>query len=227
MKRSTSILKCGVILLLAAAAGMGCPGSDVPTKPSTTVDPNAPPPPTPEELARQAITELGLDQPLPPPGSRLIGSVRSTMLSQFAQKHTQLSATPEGQIALKQVQAALEQKIDAYNSGGYWEYVIAYAEAYKTFQPDSRKYLQAVEKAQIELRKPVVTVHGLPAVDGYQVALLKIYVPLDSKTYDERLSVGEDAHGVKFLEVFGNGRGIRWEFMETGQRFIAYLPSAK
>lgn len=227
MKRRAVILKYAIVVMLAVTAGVGCPGDDGPTKPSTTVDPNAPPPPTPEELARQAITDLGLDQPLPPPGSRLLTSVRSTTLSQFTQKHTQLSATPEGQVALKRVQTALEEKIDAYNSGGYWEYVITYADAYKIFQPTSRKYTQAVEKAQIELRKPRVTVHGLPAVEGHQVALLKIYVPLTSQTHDERLSVGEDAHGVKFVEVFGNGRGIRWEFMETGERFVAYLPSAR
>lgn len=227
MKRSTLFLKCTAMAIVAALAIVGCPGSNEPRKPTTAVDPNAPPPPTPEELARQTITELGLDQPLPPPGSRLSASVRATTLTQFRAKHTQLSATPEGQIALKTIQETLEKKIDAYQQGGYWEYVITYADAYAIFQPESRKYLQAKEKAEVELRKPRVTVHGLPSVDGHQIALLKIYVPLSSQTYDERLSVGEDAHGVRFIEVFGNSRGIRWEFMETGERFVAYLPSAK
>lgn len=227
MRRSTLFLKCSAMAIVAALAMTGCPGERDPRKPSTAVDPNAPPPPTPEELARQTITELGLDQPLPPPGARLAASVRATTLSQFRAKHTELSATPEGQAALKTVQAELEKKIDAYQQGNYWEYVITYADAYAIFQPESRKYLQAKEKAEIELRKPRVTVHGLPAVDGHQVALLQIYVPLSSQTFNERLSVGEDVHGVKFVEVFGNSRGIRWEFMETGERFVAYLPSAK
>lgn len=226
MNRSTVVLKCALVVMVAALAAVGC-SDDQPTRPSNTVDPNAPPPPTPEELARQAITELGLDQPLPPPGSRLPASVRATTLSQYKAKHAQLSATPEGQIALKAIQSSLEDKIDAYQKGEFWEYVLTYVDAYKVFQPTTRKYEQAVERAQIELRKPRVTVHGLPAVSGHQVALLKIYVPLTSQTYDERLSVGEDAHGVRFVEVFGNGRGIRWEFMETGERFVAYLPSAK
>ncbi len=225
MIRSTA-WKYAAVMVMAALAVVGC-NKDEPTRPSTTVDPNAPPPPTPEELARQAITELGLDQPLPPPGSRLVSSVRATTLSQFKARYTQLNATPEGQIALKTVQKSLEDKIEAYNKGEFWEYVITYADAYKIFQPQSRKFEQMVEKAQTELRKPRVTVHGLPSVAGHQVALLKIYVPLTSETFDERLSVGEDAHGVKFVGVFGNGRGIRWEFMETGERFVAYLPSAK
>ena len=57
--------------------------------------------------------------------------------------------------------------------------------------------------------------------------MLSIYVPLTSETFKETLSVGEEAHGIKFLGVFGENRGVRLEYLETGERYTALLNSAR
>ncbi len=226
MYRSFSVGSCVIAMMFAAILLAGC-GPDEPTKPTVTVDPNAPPPPTPEEIAKRVITELGLDQPLPAPGSRMLGTTRETTLNLFRQQNAELSKTPEGQIALKQVQKVLEDKIAALENGKFWEFVVTYVDAFAIFQPGSKKYEQLKERALVELRKPRVTVKGLPEVDGQKVALLNIYVPLTSESFTERLSVGEEMHGIKFLGVFGKDRGVRLEYLETGERYVAYLPSQK
>ncbi len=213
------------LALIAISLG-GCSGSDEPTKPKAgVVDPNAPPPPTPEQISKRVITELGLDQPLPPPGSRLNSATRGTTLEMFKRQHTELSKTPEGQAALKMIQKVLEDRIAAYEAGEFWEHILTYTDAFAIFQPTSKKYERVKEKAMRELRRPRVTVKGLPEVEGHKMAFLNIYIPLTSETFNERLSIGEEAHGIKVLGVFGNDRGVRLEFLETGERYIAYLKS--
>ena len=205
----------------------GCGGKEDPKKPKTAVDPNAPPPPTPEELAKNAIAELALDQPLPLPGARMTPAVRDSTLSAFRKKYSDLSRTPEGKIALDQVQKVLEDRIAAYENGRFWEHSLTYIDAYLMFQPKSKKYDQLKEKALTELRKPRVTLKGLPEVSGEKVAQVLIYIPLTSETFTERMSAGEEMHGVKYLGVFGKDRGARMEYLETGERFVAFLPSQK
>jgi len=226
MSRMMSIALCAVAVCAATASLPGC-GSSEPAKPSKTVDPNAPPPPTPEEIAKRTITELGLDLPLPLQGTRVSSSVRGTTIQMFKQQHATLSQTPEGQAALKQVQKVLEDRIAAYEQAKFWEHVLTYTDAYAVFQPESKKYEQLREKAMVEMRRPRVTVKGLPEVDGQKIAMLSIYIPLTSENFEERMSIGEEVHGIKFLGVFGKDRGVRLEYLETGERYVAYLPSQK
>lgn len=226
MTRFAGILGCLFWSALFVTFSGGC-GPSEPVTPAPVVDPNAPPPPTPEQISKRVITELGLDQPLPPPGSRLLGTTRGTVLGMFTQQQATLSTSPEGQAALKIIQKVLEDRISAYERSEFWEHVVTYVDAYKILQPDSRKYVQLQEKAMRELRRPRVTVKGLPEFEGHKMALLNIYIPLTSESYDERLSVGDEIHGIKFVGVFGNDRGVRLEFLETGERYIAYLNSQK
>jgi len=227
MYRTFRIFSIAFATLFAAGLLGGCGGSEAPKKPTTTIDPKAPPPPTPEEIAKRVVTELGLDQPLPQPGARMLAAARGSTLDLFRQKNAELSKTPEGQLALKQVQKVLEDKISAYENGKYWEQVVTYVDAFAVFQPTSKKYERLQQKALVELRKPRVTVKGLPEVNGHKVAMLNIYIPLTSENFNERLSVGEEMHGVKFLGVFGKDRGVRLEYLETGERYVAYLNSQK
>ena len=99
-------------------------------------------------------------------------------------------------------------------------------DAHLIFKPGSGKFNHTRDKAILELRKPRVTVRGLPEFDGRKVAMISIYLPLTSQTYFERMAIGEEMHGVRLLSVFGEDRGVRMEYLETGERFVAYLPAA-
>lgn len=222
-------LHYAALVLVAIVFGIlpGCGGGSEPAQPSQTGDAAAPPPPTPEEIARRVITDLELDAPLPARGARLPASVRATMLSQFDQQKATLSKTPEGQAALEIVKQKTEDRIEALCNAQLWEHVVAYTDAYARLDPDAKKFDEMRAKAEVELRKPRVKVTGLPQVNGHQVAMLSIYIPLTSETHKETLSVGEEMHGVKFLGVFGENRGVRLEYIETGERYTALLDSAK
>ncbi len=226
MYRTLSIIFCALAGIAAAGLLAGC-GPSEPAKSKEVVDPDAPPPLTPEQIATRAITDLGLDQPLPPPGAPMMGNTRATTLAQFTQQHMILSNTLEGQIALKQVQKVLEDRISAFENGGYWEHVVTYTDAFAIFHPGSKKYERLQQKALVELRKPKVTLKGLPEVNGQKIAFLNIYIPLSNENFDERLSQGEEMHGIKFLGVFGRDRDARLEYTETSERFVAYLKSQK
>ena len=215
------------VVMIAVVAVAGCGGSSEPAQPTPTGDAAAPPPPTPEELARRAITDLQLDAPLPPRGVRVPASVRATTLSQFDQQKATLSKTPEGQAALDIVKKKLDDRIRAIYGAEMWEHVMLYTDAYARLDPQISKYDEMRNKASIELRKPRVAVKGLPQVGGHQVAMLSIYIPMTSQTFEERLSVGEEMHGIKFLNVYGENRGITYEYLETGEKYVALLERAK
>lgn len=218
-------LAVAAICLMAGVSG--CGGTGEPAQPKPVGEAGAPPPPTPEELARRAIKDLELDQPLPAAGSRLPGSVRSSILTQFEQQQSNLSKTPEGQAALEIIKKKTEERVRALYSSQMWEHVIVYSDAYAKLDPQSKKFDEMRQKSEVELRKPRVTVRGLPQKDGMQFAMLSIYIPMTSQTYTEDLRVGEEMHGIKFLEVFGDNKGVRLEYLETGERFVVLLPSAK
>lgn len=217
-----------VASMIVAVSIPGCGGgSSEPVKPNPAGDAAAPPPPTPEEVARRVITDLQLDAPLPPKGTRLPASVRATVLGQFDQQKANLSKTPEGQAALEIVKRRLDDRIRALNDAEMWEYVMLYTDAYARLDPQIAKYEDMRAKAMIELRKPRVTVQGLPEVAGHKVAILSIYIPISSETFQETLSVGEEIHGIKFVSVYGDNRGITYEYLETGERYVQLLDRAK
>ena len=60
------------------------------------VDPELPPPPTPQEVAQSIITEVNLDMPVPTPGQRFPIQVRNEMID------------------------ALQSKKNIHNAGRHW-----------------------------------------------------------------------------------------------------------
>lgn len=185
-----------------------------------------PPPPTPEEIAQKIIVDAQLNAPMPVRGSSLPPSLRQTVLDLLRREKRRLQGTEDGDRALAIVARKVDQRVRLYEREELWEHVLTLCDAHLIFKPNSRKFSHTRDKALLELRKPRVTVHGLPEFDGRKVAILTFYLPLTSQTYSEQMAIGEEMHGVRFLSVFGEDRGVRLEYLETGERFIAYLPRA-
>jgi hypothetical protein len=209
------------------AIAPGCGGSPEPAQPEETGEAGVPPPPTPEEIAKRVARELELDAPLPAAGARLPTSVRATIISQYDEQNAALSKTPEGKAALEIIKQKTDDRIDALYSAGMWEHVLVYTDGYYKLDPKATQYDDMRKKAEVELRRPRVTVQGLPQVNGHQIAILAFYIPLTSETYKEQMRVGEEMHGIKFIEVFGDYKGVRLEYLETGDRFVSLLRRAK
>lgn len=202
----------------------GC--NSEPTPPPKPVDPNAPIV-TPQDIAAGVIQDAQLSGPLPRPGSKMPVSVRRNVLDLLRREKVSLAGTPEGDVAIDIIKKRIDERVRAFERAELWEHVLTYSDAHVIFSPNSKKFNRARETALTELRKPRVTVTGLPEFDGHKLAMLNIYIPMTSKKYREQLAIGEEKHGIRVLDVYGDDLGVRLEYLETGERFIAYLPGAK
>ena len=212
--------------LLLCSLFAGCSDSAPGARPDLP-DPNAPPPPTPEEIASQIIADAQLDAPVPSKGSSLPPAVRQNILDLLRRANMNYSGTEDGKRALAIVSRKIDERVNTYERAQLWEHVLTYTDAHLIFNKGSKRFNHIRDRAIVELQKPRVTVRGLPEADGQQIAMLSIYMPMTSETYFERLAIGEEMHGIKVLNVFGEDRGVRLEYLKTGERYIAYLPAAE
>lgn len=226
---TASIRKFALLVALSLIVSLtGCEEQEARQKPDRPdVDVDAPPPPTPEEVAQQIITAAQLNAQMPRRGSSLPPAVRQTILDSLRRERNRLKGTEEGDRALAIVEAKVDERVRQYERAELWEHVITMTDAHLIFNPGSVKFNHIRDKALVELRKPRVTVTGIPEFEGRKIAMLRIYLPLTSQTFSEKMAIGEEMHGLRFLSVFGKDRGVRLEYLETGERFIAYLPTAK
>ena len=213
----------GWIPVLALVLLAGC---ESPTPRERPEAPEEPPPPTPEELAMALMADMQLDGPLPRPGSSLTPAVRQNILDVLKQKKVELAVTVEGKRALAIVQHRLNERVRDFERAELWEHVLAYTDAHLILDPESTKFDHTRENALVELRKPRVTLSGLPEFEGRKIAFLTFYLPMTSESHKERMAIGEVMYGIRLLGIFGRDRGVRLEYLETGERFVAYLPAA-
>ena len=212
-------------VLLVMLSLSGCEQQAAREKPQRP-DIEEPLPPSPEEIAQQIITDAQLNAPIPARGSSLPPSVRRTILDLLRRENNRLKGTKDGDRTLAIVQRKVDERVRQYERAELWEHVLTMTDAHQIFKPGSGKFNHTRDKALLELRKPRVTVRGLPEFDGRKVAMLSIYLPMTSQTFFERMGIGEEMHGVRLLSVFGDDRGVRMEYLETGERFVVYLPAA-
>lgn len=212
-------------LVVATLSLSGCESKSDRERPERP-DIEAPPPPSPEEIAKRIVEEAQLNAPIPKRGSSLPPSVRQTILDLLRRENNRLKGTEDGDRALAIVARRVDDRVREFERAELWEHVLTMTDAHLIFKPGSSKFNHTRDKAVLELRKPRVTVHGLPEFDGRKVAMLSIYLPMTSETFSERMSIGEEMHGVRLLGVFGEDRGVRMEYLETGERFVAYIPAA-
>lgn len=210
-----------VFALCLFVALVGC----TPEPEPEPVDPNLPPPPTAQDIAQAIITEVGLDMPLPAPGQRFAGPMRSQMVNALQVKRDVNNADPVGKEALGHVKSRIDKRIREFSDVGAWQYVMVFIDLHKILAPDSTKYASLQEDAYIQLKKPKVTLTGMHSQNGRRVIAMIFYIPATDKTHKElRLAIGDEIHGLKLLNVFGNNRGVTIEYLETGERFVSYLP---
>lgn len=228
MRRVSSRFLIGISLLLAIQLSGCYPEEDRaprPQRPGIGED-GMPLPPTPEQVAAKIIADAQLDAPMPARGATLPPAVRQNILDLLRREHARLNGTEEGKRALAIVSRKIDERVRAYERAELWEHTITFIRAHTIFNANSGKFNHVLDKALLELRKPRVTVRGLPEFDGRTVAFLSIYLPETSETFFEKMGIGEEMHGIRLVSIFGVDRGVRLEYLETGERFVVYLPAA-
>ena len=206
------------MIVLVFLAGCGEPEVVEP------VDPELPPPPTPQEVAQSIITEVNLDMPIPPAGQRFPIQARNEMIDALQAKKNIHNADVTGKEALEHVRGRIDKRIREFSGANAWQHVMVFIELHEVLSPDSTKYASLRDDAIIQLKKPQLKLHGLPVLDGRQVIVMTFYIPATDETHKEWLSIGDQIYGMKLVDVFGNNRGVTMEYLETGERFVSYLP---
>ncbi len=206
------------IALILSIMFIGCSGE---TEPAVPDAPPPPPPPTPQEMADGIIRSTNLDAPPPPAGSKFPQAEADKVKNIFKQKKAELSATEDGQRALTMVSLRVNQKIRVYEQSQLWEHVLVFSELHTILNPGSKKYLDLQRRAVAELQRPVVSVKGFVSDgnSGQKIAFLDLYLPLQGETISDRMRLGEEKYGIKFVEVIGRDQGILFEYMVTGDTF--------
>lgn len=214
-----------LLLVVVCLAIAGC--SEPP--PPEPEEPPPPPPPTPEEIADKIIADLGLNEPLPAPGSRMNQQASDKFKKLVQQSKTQHSATPEGKRALQIVSQKLDQRIRALENTGLWEHALTHIQGHKILNPGSSKWDATQELAMAEMRKPRVEVIGFlyDGTTGQNMAILEFYLPIRKETHEHRVRVGEEFYGLKLERIIGNNQGVTLEYQETGQSFDVLTKSAR
>ena len=213
------------IFLLVCSSGfiIGCTREEPPPPPPT---PELPPPPTPQEIAQGIIDSAQLDMPLPPKDAQFPKAVEKNLMRILSDEKNEHSLTESGKEALQHVIGRVDRRIMDFADAEAWSYVVTYLAAREVLDENNDQYLALRDQAIKELQKPTITVKGLPEIKQTQYAVLNFHIPLtDEKFENLRLRLGDVAHGVKVISIFGKKRGVTLEYLETGEQYVAYLPS--
>jgi hypothetical protein len=197
---------------------VGCSGE---SEPALTDAPPPPPPPTPQEMATEIVKSINLDAPPPPPGSKFPPAEADKIKNVIKQKKTALSTTEDGKRALAMVSRRIDQKLRTFEQSQLWEHVLVFSELHTILNPGSKKFVEVQQRAVAELQRPEVTVKGFVSDgnSGQKIAFLDIYLPLEGETINDRMRIGEEKYGIKFVEVIGRDQGVLFEYMATGDTF--------
>lgn len=217
------------MVVVSCVLFVGCIPSD--DKDVMTVDPSAPvvpPPPTAQDIAREIISNAQLDMPVPTKGARMPKAISKKLLDSLGSAKSQHAHTETGQEAIRHVTIRIEKRIREFTDAQAWTHVLTFLDARAVFDSDNRQYLSLRDEAETQLRKPEVVVKGLPVINGAQFAILSFRIPLTEEKFDnQRMRMGESAFGIRVLSVFGKSRGVMLQYIETGERYVAFLPTSE
>lgn len=216
--------KCLAVLFFSFVAIVGCDSGEPDVVQPT--GPDAPAPPTAQEIAKKIILEAQLDMAIPIAGSRFPISIRQNMLNILQTAKTTHATDPVGKKALEHVVGRIDKRIRDFSRAEAWQHVMVFTDAHGIFKPQSKKYGSLRDEAYTQLSKPRVSVTGMPIIEGRQLILLSFYIPITDKRYKERVQIGDEVHGLKVINVFGRDRGVTLEYLETGERFVAFLATS-
>ena len=215
----TRLYRFGLLVCVVLIAACSPPEEEV----EEASGPEAPPPPTPQEIAQSIITELNLDMTAASTGGRLSNTVRQQMLNSLHDKVNLHNGSEDGKKAMEFVKQRVEKRIRDFSNEDAWQHVLVFIDLHKVFDPDSRKYGSLQEEAFQQLKKPKLALKGMPVLDGQRIIILDFEFPLDNSRAQERVAIGDELHGVRVVDVFGNNRGVTVEFLETGERDVVFL----
>lgn len=217
---SRTLTLCFVILV----AFCGCK-----KEPPPPLEKPPPPPPSPEELAIpikaciEPLRELTRNA-APGKGWGAGGKGASGLLRRPVQKQVVDCLKSEyqknrgkvnGPEALTIVQRELEDIIRLARDQERWRLVVGCIGAFKAVAPNSSKMDALLRRADLHMRRPIVRVRGFfdDNENNETYVFLEFTLRPSMKKYQERMRVGDEKHEVRLLDLVGDKKGVRLEYL--------------
>lgn len=210
-----------VLCLVATLVLCACPKPPPPPPAPTT---KAKPEPTPEEIAAQIRPAL---EPYRNLLRRKIGSAgtgaadglspadRKRVREELQAAKQKFQHTENGKQAIRMVTHDAEEMIRNARDQSRWRVVKECIETWRVLSPGSTKMDRVEERADLHLRQPRVTVKGFFDDDqtGNTYVFLEVTERPSNKRHDLRARVGEQFFHVELLDIVGDNKGVRLEYL--------------
>jgi hypothetical protein len=198
-----------LMLLVTLLAVAGCQKNDVAPPPPT-------PAPAPEQIAGQIRSSLApLQAPLTGAGP-FDANLKESVLTALRTARSQNQITPNGKIALNQVTNDIQDIIRQAREQKRWPLVVAALEAYEIFQPNDPQMATLKKLADLEVKKPKVTLKGWwtdKEANEQVYAFLTLLDPVTKAQKEVRVREGEEFDNLKFIRIIGNLSGVLLEYL--------------
>ncbi len=217
--------KCLFAALLVCLLCVACAEKAPPPPPT----PPPPPEKTPEQIAGEIRPVLApleavlVDDPSGQGSGEggkgakggLAPNARSTVISGLTEARTKHQGSENGRQALAMIAHDLESITSRARDQKRWPTVILAIDAYELLMPGSTKMNRLKERAQLHLACPKVSVKGFmddaEKKDVYVFLELLWYQSGESKSV--QVKVGEEFDGLKLLDIVGDKKGVRIEYL--------------
>jgi hypothetical protein len=182
--------------------------------------PEAPPPriPTPDEIYNEIrptiqpyVDVINGGQPAPGYAPAVLDGLRTA-------KNRHMT-TDNGKMALSRLTRDVEDVIKVARENKFWKIVLGTCECYEVLEPGNVRTQRYIDEANLQLSRPKVKIKGF--FDDKETKDIYVFIDAEIRGIDEvkqfRIREGEEfldpPHTLRFVEILGNNKGIRLEYL--------------
>ncbi len=204
-----------VLLVLTLLAGCA-------PEPEPEPEEEEPPPPSAGEIAsdlRGAYSSV--QQQYMRAGARVPEDAKERALQDLRSVRNEYRNTENGPEGISRAAGDIEDMIREANDREAWSLVVFGVEALKVLEPDNERFDRYADRAQLQLDRPQVEIRGFytDQETGQTMAFLEVYLPAEDRRERVQVAPGEEFLGLRFDEIIGRNRGIRFEYLATNEMF--------
>lgn len=150
---------------------------------------------------------------------------RDKCLEYLRQAKARYAASPEGESALQQLGVDFRQLAEQAHAQKRWRLVMAAIDATKILDPSRTDLDLLREQAKAYWERPDVVIKGfLDDVEKGQVyALLQITLRPSGEQVSVHVRKGDEFNGLRFVDVVGNLRGVKLEYLKIPGDFFTIM----
>ncbi len=205
--------KCLSVAILAAFLCLGCQEQAPPPPPAPPPAPEK----TPEKIKEEVMATLAPMAGLvaDPAAGAFTDDMKKSVIEGLQKARSANQASENGKLALEMVTREIETIISTARDQKRWRLVLGAIEAYEVMSPGTTKMNRLKDRAKLYISRPTVTVKGFmddkETKDTY--VFLEVTLHPSEEVKSMQVRVGEEFFGVRLLDIVGNKKGVRLEYL--------------